>query len=354
MRVPLWHMNPQSPQFGKPARRRIRAFDLGPNVIEHQVGAKRIRDLVWVDPQDVEATLQTFRAQGVVLPVYKEHQEDEGSFGAVTLERAPDGGIDQVIEYSADGRALVESGRFMFDSPEIVASAPDHLGRKHLREIRSAALVNKPARTGSQPLLLSAKAKDPMSLTTYQQFLEHAGQMEPLLKQLASADTEEGKSAAQVAEPLSKLIAQAQQAIQTLSPPAPSGEVVQMSAAARDAADLGARVLKLTGSVSGAEALGFLEAREGTVKALSAKVVEFGVAVGALPAAEADRYRAMDPAVLLGHIRGGAAVVNLSAKQAGDGAPPPAKVEVKPAEGVDGAFVENVTAGLFGPKLGSK
>lgn len=349
-------MTPQTPQFGKPARRRVRAFDLGPNVIEHQVGAKRIRDLIWVDPQDVQDVLATFSAQDVALPLYREHRPEDGSFGAVRLERAPDGGIDQVFDYSPEGRALVESGRYMFDSPEIVASAPDALGRKHLRDIRSGSLVNVPARTGSQPLLLSAKAKDhAMSLTTYQQFLEHAGQMEPLLKQLATAETEEGKAAAQVAEPLAKLIAQAQQQIQVLAPPPPSGDVVQMSGAARDAADLGARVLKMTGSASGAEAMGYLEAREGTVKALSAKVVEFGVAVGALPAAEADRFRAMEPAQLLGHIRGGAAVVNLSAKQAGDGAPPPAKVEAKPqADGVDTAYVENITAGLFGPKLGGK
>ena len=41
--VPIWHMTPQSPQFGKPARRRVRAFNLGPNLIEHQIGAKRIK-----------------------------------------------------------------------------------------------------------------------------------------------------------------------------------------------------------------------------------------------------------------------------------------------------------------------
>ncbi len=348
-------MPPTTPQFGKPARRRVRAFSLGPNLIEHKVGPARIRDLVWVDPQDVDAVLAAFSTQDVTLPLYREHRPEDGSFGAVRLERAPDGGIDQVIDYSPAGRELVESGRWMFDSPEIVASAPDALGRKHLRDIRSASLVNEPARTGSQPLLLSAKAKDPMSLSTYQQFLEHAGQMEPLLKQLASAETEEGKAAAQVAEPLAKLIAQAQQQIQALAPP-PSGDVVQMSAAVRDAADLGAKVLKLTSSVSSAEAMGYLEAREGTVKALSAKVVEFGVAVGALPAADADRFRAMDPAQLLGHIRGGAAIVNLSAKQPSDGAAPPAaKAEAKPqADGVDTAYVETITAGLFGPKLGGK
>ena len=101
-------MTPQTPQFGRPARRRVRAFDLGPNVIEHQVGPKRIRDLIWVDPQDVQDVLATFSAQDVALPLYREHKPEDGSFGAVRLERAPDGGIDQVFDYSPEGRALLE------------------------------------------------------------------------------------------------------------------------------------------------------------------------------------------------------------------------------------------------------
>ena len=35
----------------------------------------------------------------------REHRPELGSFGAIRLEAAPDGGLDQVIDYSPDGRA---------------------------------------------------------------------------------------------------------------------------------------------------------------------------------------------------------------------------------------------------------
>ena len=347
-------MTPQSPQFGKPARRRVRAFNLGPNLIEHQIGAKRIKDIIWMTAEDRDAVLRAFGSQAVALPLYKEHRPELGSFGAIRLEAAPDGGLDQVIDYSPDGRALVESGRYMYDSPEIVASAPDSRGRKRLMDVRSGSLVNVPARTGSQPLLMSAKARGDMSksLSNFQRFLELQAEMEPLLKGF-SDDSEEGKAAMAAGEGLGRLTAYAQQQVQVLSPPA--ADTVQMSAAVHAAAGLGAEVIKMTGSATAEEALAFLQGRDATVMALSAKVVEYGVQAGVLPAAEADRYRKMTPPQLLGHLRAsaGAAVIQMTAA-AGDGAAPPAP-KAEPEEDAEArTYGESVTGGLLGPKLGSK
>lgn len=347
-------MEPIKPQFGKPARRRIRAFDLGPNLIEHQIGAKRIKDVIWMLPEDRDAVIATYSGQNVALPLYKEHRPEHGSYGAVHLEVAPDGGLDQVVDYSPVGRALVESGAYMYDSPEIVHSAPDALGRKRLRDVRSASLVNVPARTGSQPLLMTARARGPMSTSAdpFRRVLELGGQLQETFKELSGVELEQAKAVLEANEPIAKAIAAAQVAVQTLSPPAPTGETVQMSAAARDAATLGARVMKMTGSASADEAMGYLEAQDGTVKALSAKLVDYAIESGALPAAEADRFRAMSPGQLLGHLRAGVpAVVQMSAKPAAsDGAQPPAAAKSQEiAESC--AIAEEVAAGLLGPKL---
>ena len=347
-------MTPQSPQFGKPARRRVRAFNLGPNLIEHQVGAKRIKDIIWMTAEDRDAVLRTFGSQDVTLPLYKEHRPELGSFGAIRLEVAPDGGLDQVIDYSPDGRALVESGRFMYDSPEIVASAPDTHGRKRLMDVRSGSLVNVPARTGSQPLLMSAKARGDMSLNTFQRMLEIGGQFEPILTEAFKVANEEVKaSLTQMGEPMAKLMAYAQQQVQALTPPA--ADTVQMSAAVHAAAGLGAEVIKMTGSATAEEALAFLQGRDATVMALSAKVIEYAIQAGVLPAAEADRYRKMTPPQLLGHLRAsaGGAVIQMTAA-AGDGAAPPAP-KAEPEEDAEArTYGESVANGLLGPKLGSK
>jgi hypothetical protein len=325
-------------------------------LVEHQVGAKRIRDVVWVDPEDVESVLSTYQEQNVRLPLFKEHREELGSFGAVGLERSPRGGIDQVIDYSPEGQRLVESGAYLYDSPEIVMSAPDRLGRKHLREIRSGSLVNKPARTGSQPLLLSARARGPMSnaATAYRRVLEIGGQLQEALKELSGTDAEQAKVILGIDEPLKVGLAAAQVAVQTLDPPPAAGEAeaVMLSAAAHAAADLGTKVLKLTGSASADEALGYLEAQGDAVKALSAKLIEYATAAGALPAAEADRFRAMSAGHLLGHLRAAGAVVTLSAKPAAtDGAPPPAAPATQEPE--PSPIADEVAAGLLGPKLTS-
>lgn len=347
-------MSPPSPQFGKPARRRVRAFNLGPNLIEHQVGEKRIKDIIWMTAEDRDAVLRTFELQDVTLPLYKEHRPELGSFGAIRLEVAPDGGLDQLIDYSPDGRALVESGRYMYDSPEIVASAPDTHGRKRLMDVRSGSLVNVPARTGSQPLLLSARARGPMSnaATPYRRFLDLGGQLQEALKELSGSDAEQAKAILGLDEPLKVGLAAAQVAVQTLEPPPAAAEAVMLSAAAHAAAHLGAKVLKLTGSASADEALGYLEAQGDAIKALSAKLIEYATAAGALPAAEVDRFRSMSAGHLLGHLRAAGAVVTLSAKPAAtDGAPPPAapaKQEPEPSP-----FAEEVAAGLLGPKLTS-
>ena len=109
------------PNFDKPAPTRVRAYNLGANPFEYQVGPTRQRDVLHVDPADVDAVLQAFQAQGVALPIYKEHDESQGSFGAMTLERAEDGGIDQVCTWSPEGAALVASGRKTFTPRQPIA-----------------------------------------------------------------------------------------------------------------------------------------------------------------------------------------------------------------------------------------
>lgn len=190
------------------------------------------------------------------------------------------------------------------------------------------------------------------SADPFRRVLELGGQLQETFKELSGVELEQAKAVLEANEPIAKAIAAAQVAVQTLSPPAPTGETVQMSAAARDAATLGARVMKMTGSASADEAMGYLEAQDGTVKALSAKLVDYAIESGALPAAEADRFRAMSPGQLLGHLRAGVpAVVQMSAKPAAsDGAQPPAAAKSQEiAESC--AIAEEVAAGLLGPKL---
>lgn len=316
--------SPPVPNFSKPPPSRIPAFKLGPNEYEYQVGAKRVRGVLWVDEQDVEEVLAVFAKQGVSLPIYLEHDALKGSYGAVTLDRSADGGIDQIWTLSPDGLALVGSGRWMFDSPELVeATMPD--GRKHLREIRSGSLVNKPARTGSRPLLMSTMSTD--YLQSARKLLECMGTMEPCLKSMGSSTHEGLRKVHETMGPImGTCAAYLQSAIEELDkdydgmstesqdkPLTPNttgadsmkmgAQVLEMSAADKASIGLAAEVLKMTGTSTPAEALGKLEGTNAAVDAMKAELIKMGAELG-IPGmtGDADKFKAYEPGRLLSYM----------------------------------------------------
>ena len=311
------------PNFDKPAPTRVRAYNLGANPFEYQVGPTRQRDVLHVDPADVDAVLQAFQAQGVALPIYKEHDESQGSFGAMTLERADDGGIDQIWSLNPEGLALVAGGRWMYDSPEIVAQTMQD-GRKHLREIRSGSLVNKPARTASKPLLMSAMAKSAVYIQDARKCLEHIGSLEQSCKGMAAGQNEQMKAALELLNPvLGKAAAHIQsaidemdiaesadenplpesQGIKKMSTQTEQPEVLQMSASDRDAMKLGAEILKMTGTHNAAEALGKLEGERALTDVLKAEIIKMGAELG-IPGftSDADKFAKYEPSRLLAYM----------------------------------------------------
>ena len=316
--------SPPVPNFSKPPPSRIPAFKLGPNEYEYQVGAKRVRGVLWVDEQDVEEVLAVFAKQGVSLPIYLEHDALKGSYGAVTLDRSADGGIDQIWTLSPDGLALVGSGRWMFDSPELVeATMPD--GRKHLREIRSGSLVNKPARTGSRPLLMSTMSTD--YLQSARKLLECMGTMEPCLKSMGSSTHEGLRKVHETMGPImGTCAAYLQSAIEELDedhdgmstetqdkPLTPNtagadsmkmgAQVLEMSAADKASIGLAAEVLKMTGASTPAEALGKLEGTNAALDAMKAELIKMGAELG-IPGmtGDADKFKAYEPGRLLAYM----------------------------------------------------
>jgi len=310
------------PNFDKPPPRRVRAYNLGENEYEYQVGPKRVRDRMWVDAADVEEVLRVFATQGVALPIFKEHDETQGSFGAITLERAEDGGIDQICTWSPEGGSLVASGRYLFDSPEIVVVVGED-GRKHLREIRSGSIVNKPARTNSKPLLMSAMAKPAAYIQDARKCLEHLGSLEMSCKGMAAGQNEKMKAALDLLNPvMGKAAAHIQSAIDEMditesadenplpesqgikmSTQTPQPEVLQMSSADRDALKLGAEVLKMTGAATGAEALGKLEGERALTDVLKAEIVKMGAELGIQGfTSDADKFAKYEPSRLLAYM----------------------------------------------------
>jgi len=316
--------SPPVPNFSKPPPSRIPAFKLGPNEYEYQVGAKRVRGVLWVDEQDVEEVLAVFAKQGVSLPIYLEHDALKGSYGAVTLDRSADGGIDQIWTLSPDGLALVGSGRWMFDSPELVeATMPD--GRKHLREIRSGSLVNKPARTGSRPLLMSTMSTD--YLQSARKLLECMGTMEPCLKSMGSSTHEGLRKVHETMGPImGTCAAYLQSAIEELDedhngmstetqdkPLTPNtagadsmkmgAQVLEMSAADKASIGLAAEVLKMTGTSTPAEALGKLEGTNAAVDAMKAELIKMGAELG-IPGmtGDAEKFKAYEPGRLVAYM----------------------------------------------------
>lgn len=335
--------SPPVPNFSKPPPSRIPAFKLGPNEYEYQVGAKRVRGVLWVDEQDVEEVLAVFAKQGVSLPIYLEHDALKGSYGAVTLDRSADGGIDQIWTLSPDGLALVGSGRWMFDSPELVeATMPD--GRKHLREIRSGSLVNKPARTGSRPLLMSTMSTD--YLMSARKALECFGALEPCVKSMASSTHEGLRKVHETMGPImGTCAAYLQSAIEELDedhdgmstesqdkPLTPNtagadsmkmgAQVLEMSAADKASIGLAAEVLKMTSTSTPAEALGKLEGTNAAVDAMKAELIKMGAELGISGmTGDADKFKAYEPGRLLSYMSSAPRIRQASASGESPAAP---------------------------------
>jgi hypothetical protein len=298
---------PPLPKFDKAPPKRFPCFRLGPNLVEWQTTTGRVRDVIWVDEDDVEIVLIVFRAQGNALPIYKEHDDRQGSFGAGLLDKAADGGIDQIWALNADGLALVASGRWMFDSPEPLTRM-DSQGRKHLREIRSFSLVNVPARTNSRPLLMSAKGSGmDETVMNARKCLEHLGALEGCVKGMSGASHDGLKKAHELlSSVLGPASAHVQSALEDLDKDGMSATTAPnaiqrhtMSAQVRDAAELGTEVLKMTGAASKDEALGIMEARQNQVTRMTAKLADLGVETGRLPAADKDKYAKYEPGRLI-------------------------------------------------------
>lgn len=302
---------PKLPDFSKTPRTRLPLFRLGPNMVEWQTSTGRVRDVVWMEREDLQQVMATYRQQANALPVYKDHNKAEGAFGAMALEETADG-IDQVWALNPSGRELVASGRYLYDSPEILArKAPD--GRKRLLEVRSGSLVNEPARTGSQPLLMSAMQQSE-GLKAMQDALDKLGGLEKAVKGLIDSGDAAVKAVGEALSPhlgpaIAALQAHAQQQVQVAAmstTPAPTAQ-------AKDAAVLGVEVLKMTGASSSDEALGLLEAKDAQIVKMSSLLVKMGVETGRLEAAEEANYAKMSPARLVARL-GVAEPLNLGAR----------------------------------------
>lgn len=299
------------PDFGKQPRKRLPAFRLGANLVEWQTPTGRVRDIVWMDEADMQSVLDAYNRQGNALPIYKDHNEADGAFGAMVLEPSTQGGIDQVWALNPSGAQLAAEGRYLYDSPEILTKRGQD-GRKHLAEIRSGSLVNKPARTGSEPLLLSAMKSAIRSETQklMSDALEKLGALEKAVQGMVSSDDALLKKVGDIFAPvLGPAIAAMQGHMQAQQP-----QVATMSADAKDAAALGVEVLKMTGAGSSDEALGLLEAKEAQVSKMSALLVKLGVETGRLEAGDADKFAKLSPARLMARLEV-AEPLNLSAKR---------------------------------------
>lgn len=301
---------PRLPDFNKAPRKRLPAFRLGANLVEWQTPTGRKRDVVWMDEADMRAVLDTYKRQANALPIYKDHNESEGAYGAMTLEPTADG-IDQVWSLNQDGEQLAAGGRYLFDSPEILTRiGPD--GRRRLAEIRSGSLVNKPARTGSQPLLMSAMQSEGMK--TMQDALDKLSGLEKAVAGLMNSADSAVKAVGEALAPhLGPAIAALQAQTQQTQVAAMSAQPAESSKEARQAAQLGVEVLKMTGAASSDEALGLLEAKDAQIVKMSAMLVDIGIETGRLEAAEKANYAKMTPARLLARMSV-AEPLNLSAK----------------------------------------
>lgn len=158
------------PNPGGQVAERIPLFRLGANRVEYQTETGRISFVVWCDSNDVARVLAKVQRQGVALPIYKGHRkrdaegkplgdDERESYGWMRPEASADGGIDAALRFGPDGLHLVSTGKYGYDSPEIM-TVPGPDGRLHLDDITATALVNQPARSGSRPLVMQTMSQD--------------------------------------------------------------------------------------------------------------------------------------------------------------------------------------------------
>lgn len=290
---------PKLPDFAKSPRKRVPAFVLGANLVEWQTPTGRKQDVVWVDEEAIRQVMNAYNRQANALPIFRDHNEADGAYGAMALEATPTG-IDQIWTLNPDGERLAAGGRYLFDSPEIVTrTGPD--GRKRLAEIRSGSLVNKPARTGSQPLLMSAMQSETVKMMN--DALEKLGGLEKAVKGLLDSGDAAVKTVGEALAPhLGPAIAALQAQSQQAQVAAMSAAPPQQTAQARDASTLGIEVLKMTGASNSDEAIGVLEAKDAQVAKMSALLVKLGVETGRLEAADEANFAKMTPARLVARL----------------------------------------------------
>ena len=290
---------PKLPDFAKSPRKRVPAFVLGANLVEWQTPTGRKQDVIWVDEEAIRQVMDAYNRQANALPIFKDHNEADGAYGAMALEPTPTG-IDQIWTLNPEGERLAAGGRYLFDSPEILTrTGPD--GRKRLAEIRSGSLVNKPARTGSQPLLMSTVNVNPKK-AALMNALEALGGLEKAVKGLQDSSEAAVKAVGDALAPhlgpaIAALQAQSQTQVAEMSATPP-----QQTAQARDASTLGIEVLKMTGASNSDEAIGVLEAKDAQVAKMSALLVKLGVETGRLEAADEANFAKMTPARLVARL----------------------------------------------------
>lgn len=334
---------PKLPDFSKAPRKRVPAFVLGANLVEWQTPTGRKQDVIWVDEEAIRQVMDAYNRQANALPIFKDHNEADGAYGAMALEATPTG-IDQIWALNPDGERLASGGRYLFDSPEILTrTGPD--GRKRLAEIRSGSLVNKPARTGSQPLLMSAMSQNE-TVKMMNDALEKLGSLEKAVKGLLDSGDAAVKTVGEALAPhlgpaIAALQAQSQQAQVAAMSAAPPHQTAQ----ARDVSTLGIEVLKMTGAASSDEAIGVLEAKDAQVSKMSALLVKLGVETGRLEAADEANFAKMTPARLVARLSA-AEPLQLSAKHE-----PTAPAKVNTTDAVDDSEYE---AAIASHRIGGK
>ena len=291
---------PKLPDFAKSPRKRVPAFVLGANLVEWQTPTGRKQDVIWVDEEAIRQVMDAYNRQANALPIFRDHNEADGAYGAMALEATPTG-IDQIWTLNPDGERLAAGGRYLFDSPEILTrTGPD--GRKRLAEIRSGSLVNKPARTGSQPLLMSAMQRSE-TVKMMNDALEKLGGLEKAVKGMLDSGDAAVKTVGEALAPhLGPAIAALQAQSQQAQVAAMSAAPPQQTAQARDASTLGIEVLKMTGASNSDEAIGALEAKDAQVAKMSALLVKLGVETGRLEAADEANFAKMTPARLVARL----------------------------------------------------
>jgi len=229
----------------------ISLFRLGANRLEHQLDFGRIPDFIWCDSTDIAGALAIYQRQGVALPVYLGHArrdpstgepietEERRAVGWMGLEQDASGGLGARVRWTPEGLGLVASGAYAFDSPEIL-KIPGPDGRMHLLEVRATALVNKPARSGSRPLVMQTMNPElnPTAKKLQKASTAHADYMKAL-QELAETDGETKTFADNLLGGLAAPQTELRRLCETLIPQQPAesqAQAADMSAAAKPTA----------------------------------------------------------------------------------------------------------------------